>query len=190
MRKKITHICGLLRRREDGTTAIEFAMLSPVLILFMMGIIEFSLIMFTQTVMESATNSTARVGITGNDNGSGLSREQQLINSVADRTVGLLDRNNITVTMTTYSAFNNVNRPEPFIDANGNGIYNTGESYTDINGNAQWDADMGVAGAGQANDIVVYTVSYPWPIFTPVVSAIIGNTIQLTARTVVKNEPW
>jgi Flp pilus assembly protein TadG len=175
---------------QHGTTAIEFAMLSPVIILFILGIIEFALIMFTQTVMESATGITARTGKTGDVNSSSLSREEQLIENVANRTAGLLDRNSLTVTMTTYSTFNNVDRPEPFIDANGNGFYNNGETYTDVNGNGQWDEDMGVAGAGGANDIVVYTVSYPWQIFTPVVSTIIGQTLVLSARTVVKNEPW
>ncbi len=188
--KQNRHIRLLLSRNDDGTTAIEFAMLSPVMLLFILGIIEFSLIMFTQTVMESATSTTARIGKTGAVDGSSLSREEQLIENVASRTAGLLDRENIQVSMTTYSAFNNVNRPEPFIDANGNGFYNTGETYTDINGNGQWDEDMGSAGAGQANDIVVYTVSYPWPIMTPIVSSILGNSFPLTARTVVKNEPW
>ncbi|MCE2927440.1 MAG: pilus assembly protein [Rickettsiales bacterium] len=180
----------IFRRSQDGTTAIEFAMLSPVLILLMMGIVEFSMIMFTQAVMESATGSTARTGRTGYTETSGLTRQEQLIESVATRTAGLLDPNLITVSMTTYSAFNNVNRPEPYIDANGNGMYNAGETYTDINGNGQWDQDMGAAGAGEANDIVVYTVSYPWQIVTPVINRIIGTTYQLTARTVVKNEPW
>jgi len=165
-------------------------MLSPVLLLLIMGIIEFSLIMFTQTMLESATGTTARIGRTGSDNGSGLSREQQLINNVVDRTAGLLERELLTVTMTTYSSFSNVNRPEPFIDANSNGFYNNGETFTDINGNGRWDEDMGAEGAGGANDIVVYTVSYPWRITTPIISAIIGQSVVLAARTVVKNEPW
>jgi Flp pilus assembly protein TadG len=180
----------ILKQSKDGTTAIEFAMLSPVMILFMMGIIEFSLIMFTQAVMESATGSTARTGQTGFTESTGLSREEQLIQSVTERTAGLLEPESITVTLTTYPSFDNVDEPEPFIDANGNGMYNTGETYTDINGNGQWDQDMGAAGAGEANDIVVYTVSYPWEIMTPIIGGIIGNIFEIRARTVVKNEPW
>ncbi len=31
--------------------------------------------------------------------------------------------------------------PEPFQDANNNGQYDSGETYTDVNGNSSWDAD-------------------------------------------------
>ena len=176
-------------RDERGITTLEFAFLAPVLMLFIMGIIEFSLIMFTQAVMESATGNTARMGKTGFTT-PGITRQQQLINNVVSRTAGFLDPNKISVNMRVYPNFDNVNDPEPYTDANGNGHHDNGETYTDINGNGQWDEDMGAAGAGNAKDVVVYTVSYPWPIMTPVIKAIIGNTFNVTARTVVKNEPF
>ena len=174
---------------NSGITSLEFALISPVFILMVMGIIEFSMIMFTSAVMESATGSTARLGKTGYV-APGTTRQQQLIDSVANKTTGLLDPDNITVTTTTYSSFGNVNRPEPYIDDNHNDHYDLGESFTDINGNAQWDEDMGRDNAGNANDIVVYTVSYPWHVMTPVVSAVIGSIYTIRARTVVKNEPY
>jgi hypothetical protein len=178
-----------LLKDRDGITALEFAFVSPVMLLLMMGVIEFSMIMFTQAVMESATGNTARMGKTG-FTAPGVSRQDQLVNNVIARTAGLLDPNLIDVDTTTYPSFDSVHDPEPYIDSNGNGMYSAGEPYTDINGNGQWDEDMGSAGAGNANDIVVYTVSYPWSITTPVISAIIGNVYTINARTVVKNEPW
>jgi hypothetical protein len=63
-------------------------------------------------------------------------------------------------------------------------------NFIDINGNGSWDADMGQAGLGNPGDVVVYTVSYPWPIVTPIISAIIGSTYTITTRTVVRNEPY
>jgi len=178
-----------LLRNDDGTTALEFAFIAPVFMLIVMGIIEFSIIMFTQALMESATSNTARTGKTGYSL-AGLSREQQLINSVATATSALLDPNHLTVSMKVYSSFDSVGDPEPYNDTNHNGMYNTGEPYTDVNGNGQWDNDMASAGAGNANDIVVYTVSYPWHIMTPIISRIIGDTFTISARSVVKNEPW
>lgn len=176
-------------RDNEGTTALEFAMITPVFMLIMMGIIEFSLVMFTQAIMESATGNTARTGKTGYSEGQ-LSREQQLINSVATRTSALLDPTKLTVSMRVYPSFDSVNDPEPYTDSNHNGMYNSGEPYTDVNGNGQWDNDMASAGAGNANDIVVYTVSYPWRIMTPILSNIMGTTYNVSARAVVKNEPW
>ena len=51
-------------RAEEGVTAIEFAMVAPVLIILLMGIIEFSLMMTAYNVMESATTVSARLGAT------------------------------------------------------------------------------------------------------------------------------
>ena len=65
-----------------------------------------------------------------------------------------------------------------------------GVNFQDINGNGVWDQDMGIAGLGNPGDVVVYTVSYPWQIMTPVVQGIIGNTFNISARTVVRNEPY
>ena len=176
-------------QNNEGIAALEFALIAPAFFLIIMGVIEFSLIMFTQATMESATGNTARMGKTGFTE-PGLTRQQMLINNVASRTAGLLDPADISVTMTTYSSFDNVNDPEPYIDDNGNGFFDSGETYTDINGNGQWDEDMGASGAGAANEIVVYTVSYPWPVMTPIVNTVIGEIFTISARTVVKNEPW
>src|SRR5882724_5197253 len=85
-----------LLARRDGTTAVEFAMLAPVFVMLIMGIIEFSMIMFTSAVMESATNTTARLGKTGFVAG-GTTRQQEILNSVANRTTGLLDPAKIVI---------------------------------------------------------------------------------------------
>lgn len=175
--------------RNEGVTALEFALISPFLLLIIMGIIEFSLIMFVMATMESATVTTSRLGKTGYVTG-GLSRQQMIINNMTARTTGLLDPNLITITTTVYSGFEDIGQPEPYTDSNSSGQYNIGEPYTDVNGNGAWDADMGVAGVGNAGDIVVYNISYPWSIITPPLKAIIGNTYTVTVRTVVKNEPF
>ena len=96
------------------------------------------------------------------------------------------------MTSTFYKQFDQIGDPEPYIDANGNGSYTAGESYTDVNGNGQWDADMGSSGYGSANDIVVYTITYPWPISTPIMSDLLGSSgiYSITTHAVVKNEPY
>lgn len=179
----------ILFTNRDGITSIEFALIVPVFVMMMMGVIEFSLIMFASATMESATGNTARLGKTGfTEEGQG--REQTIYNNVVARTQGLFDPNRITITTTTYASLDDIGQEEPYTDTNHNGAYDGGESYDDINGNGQWDEDMGAQGVGDANDIVVYTVHYPWPIMTPVISAILGSTVDITARTVVKNEPF
>lgn len=182
------HSARLLKRR-DGITTIEFALVAPVLMMLILGIIEFSLIMFTMASMESATANTSRLGKTGYTP-PGVSRQDTIINNIRARTAGLLNPNLIQITTTIYPNFNNVGDEEPYTDSDHNNQYTLGEPYTDINGNGHWDADMGRAGLGEPGDIVVYNVLYPWPVFTPPLRPILGNTYNITVRSVVKNEPF
>lgn len=175
-------------RCDRGATAIEFAFLAPVFVLMLMAIIEFSLIMFTSAVMESATNNTARLGKTGYV-AAGSTRTEQIIANIKARTSGLLDPNKITITTQVYSGFPQVGQPEPCITQSPcSGA--AGVNFQDINGNGTWDADMGAVGQGNAGDVVVYVANYPWPIFTPVIRTLVGNTFTISSRTVVKNEPF
>jgi Flp pilus assembly protein TadG len=188
----------ILRRRfmltrflhsQGGLSTVEFAFVAPILVLLVMGTVEFSLIMFTMATMESATAATARTGKTGYI-APGMTRQQTIINTITSRTAGLLNPALFIISTTVYPNFDNVSQPEPYTDSNGNGSYSVGEPFTDINGNGTWDEDMGAAGLGNAGDIVVYNISYPWPINTPLIGLITGNPYNITVRTVVKNEPF
>ncbi len=172
----------------DGVTAVEFALIAPTFVLILMGIIEFSLVMYVSSVMEGATAASGRYGKTGYT-AAGSTRQQQIIATVAARTAGLLDASKITVITTVYPSFNYISQEEPYIDNNHNGTHDVGEPYTDVNHNGQWDTS-GVAGLGNANDVVVYTVSYPWTINTPLIAGFLGGTYTVSSRTVVKNEPY
>ena len=176
-----------LAMHDDGVTAIEFALLAPVLLLMLMGILEFSMISFTSSVMEGATALTARLGKTGYVPNS-MTRDQEIINSIDDKTSGLLDKNLITIVTKAYSSFAAIGG-EPCLTATC-GAGAAGTDYIDVNGNGKWDPDLGQVGLGGPGDTVVYTVSYPWPIMTPIMSAVIGGTYNITARTVVRNEPY
>ena len=176
-------------RGNDGVTTVEFALTAPVMLLLVMGIIEFSLISFTFSIMEGATSYTARYGKTGHT-APGSSRQEQIVANIRHLTGGMLSADQINITTKVYSAFDKVGDPEPFTDTNNNLSYDNGEPFSDINGNSQWDPDMGSVGLGNANDVVVYTVSYPWIINTPIINTIIGSPYNITVRTVVKNEPY
>lgn len=181
--------------QESGATAIEFAMVVPVLILLMFGIIEFSVIMFTRATMEGATSVSSRLGKTGYRE-EGISREQMLTNLLVEKTNGVLDPDKIEIVTLVYESFGDIGRPEPLtVDINGNGAYDAadGDAYQDINGNGAWDRDLGEAGLGKAGDIVVYKVHYPWHVMTPVMSNILGDdngNYPLDVSVVVRNEPY
>ena len=179
------------KKAQSGVTAVEFAVIAPVMLLLLCGIIEFAVIMMVYNVMEGATAVSSRLGKTGYITG-GLTRQQTILNEITNRAGTLLDSTKLTVTSKFYKQYDQINDPEPYIDANGNASYNVGETYTDINGNGKWDPDMGASGYGSAGDVVVYSVSYPWPVSTPVISQLIATNgiFTITTNAVVKNEPY
>lgn len=184
------HYQNILRHAE-GVTALEFAIVAPVFMLLLFGIVEFALIMMVYNVMEGATASSSRLGKTGYVVG-GLTRQQTIINVITDRAGSLINPAQLSVTSKFYKQFDQINDPEPYTDSNSNGTWNTGETYTDINGNGQWDPDMAASGYGSAGDVVVYEVSYPWPISVPIISSLVGTNgiYTITTHAVVKNEPY
>ncbi len=177
-------------RCQSGVTAIEFAVIAPVLLLMMFSILEFSLIMLTTNIMESATSISSRLGKTGHAD-AGVSREDTILAAIRERAGVLINTENLSITSKYYEQFDEIGDAEPWNDTNHNGVPNAGE-WTDINGNGVYDADLGQAGYGNADDIVVYTVTYPWSVATPIMREFIGHDgiFNITTHAVVKNEPY
>ena len=187
----MTRYTKKLTRDKSGITTVEFAFIAPALLLMTFGTIEFSLLMYVTSMMEGATTISSRLGKTGYE-ASGSSREQTILNSVNNAVGSIIDISNVSFQTLTYENWDDIGQEEPYQDDNDNGSWDTGEDYDDINANGQWDADMGAEGFGDANDVVVYQVSYPWQIMTPVMQSFLGDdgVFTITTRTVVKNEPY
>lgn len=174
-----------------GITALETAFVLPVLLLFIFGILEYGMVFMAENVLENATNNGSRTGKTGYAD-KNISREQTILNSIYARTAGFLDPHKIKMTTKVYKAFGDIGEPEPYIDRNNNHQYDKGESFTDINGNGKWDSDMGGTGLGNAGEVVVYEVTYPWQVMTPFMSMILSDDgiVTLSSHIVVRNEPY
>jgi len=182
---------GFFWHCRRGVTAVEFALTTPMIFVAMVGLFEIAMILSASVLMEGGVREAARFGITGSVP-AGTSREQMIRQIVADNTMGLIDMANLQVTTLVYKSFDQIGQPEPFTDTNANGQFDDGEPFTDVNGNGQWDADMGAAGAGGPGDVVVYTLTYNWPLMTPLLNDLIGHagTIPLRASIAVRNEPY
>lgn len=177
-------------RDNNGVAALEFAIIAPVLILFIFAILELSSVMLASAVLESAVRVASRAGITGYTP-PGVTRDAY-VKQVVDANLVHLKASKLTFETKIYNSFANIGQPEPYIDSNGNGVYNIGETFTDVNGNLTWDSDMGASGAGDAGAIVVYKVTYPWKIITPGIAKFFGENgaFNITASMVVRNEPY
>jgi hypothetical protein len=172
-----------------GATAVEFAIILPLLLLFIVGGIETAIILFIGSSIESAVMEASRYGITGGSS-SGESRADKVLDIVEAKTYGLLDMTKVNMETLVYQSFADIGKPEPFVDQNANKAYDTGEPFVDVNGNAAWDADMGKAGLGGPSDVVVYRLSYDWGVVTPVMREIVGATVTHVSSIAVRNEPF
>ncbi len=181
-----------LKRANDGVAAVEFAMIAPVLLLMIFGILELSMMAYATSVIEGATSTSSRLAKTGFTDGA-QSREDMIFKMIKDHSSLLVDVSKIEITAKSYGSFTNIGKPEPFTDVNGNSVWDIGEPFSDVNGNGQWDFDMGVAGLGGANDIVLYRVTYPWQVITPIMNKLLGDAsgvYTITSSVIVKNEPY
>ncbi|MFC7052735.1 TadE family protein [Hansschlegelia quercus] len=172
-------------------TAVEFALIAPVLMFFIMGICEMGLMAGAQNILDGAAFAASRAGKTGYVATS--KTQQQMITAAVTKIVGsYLNPSKIVVTSLSYSDFSNVGQPEPYTDTNKNGKRDAGESFIDVNGNGAWDSDQGKSGYGAAGEIVLYTLTYNWSLFTPMMSKLVGSggIVPLKARVVVRNEPY
>lgn len=176
---------------QRGSSLVEFGLAAPLVVLMIIGTVEFGMILFVSTLMESALRDAARFGITGQEPEGGT-RLEQIIAIVEKRTIGLVDMTDAKVEVKIYPTFGDVGRGEDFVDGNGNGTYDAGETFTDENGNGAHDSDVGEDGAGDAGAIVAYRMEYAWPLRTPMAGQLIGEDGKFVLRSAVavRNEPY
>ncbi len=178
-----------MSRCDAGQAIVEFAFIAPALLGILCGIIEFSGILFAQTLLEGGAREASRYGITGAAP-NGMSRQDMILQILSDNSFGVIDTDNVNIETLVYQNFGDVGQPEPFTDDNGNGVYDVGEAFNDINSNGSWDQDMGTAGLGGPGDVVVYRLTYDWAIMVPIFRPLFGDQITLDANIAVRNEPF
>jgi Flp pilus assembly pilin Flp len=176
-------------KRRDGAATIEFAFGIPILLAFVIGVIEIANLMFLGASLENAVLHASRYGVTGQADGAGTTRVDRVRAIIEEQTFGMIPAEDLVIDTLVYESFADFGQPEPFADANTNGTYDTGETFSDVNGNGVWDADMGLVGLGGAGDIVLYRVTYTAPSLTGFANWA-TQAVTLTAALAVRNEPY
>lgn len=89
-----------------GATAIEMALIAPLLFLFLLGIIEVGILFFTQSVIESATSVSSRTGKTGFSVGG--DREKTIRAELAARAGLFLDVSKIKINTSVHKNWDEI----------------------------------------------------------------------------------
>ena len=178
-----------LWRDDSGTTAIEFGFCALPIVYLMVGIIEFAMAMTVGNSLEAATNLSSRLGKTGYVDEEAESQEQTILDEIERRVGPLIDMEKVAVTNEVYNDFESLTTPDLFEDQNDDGDTDDPGEWTDVDGDGFRDGSDGI---GEAGNIVVYRISYPWQVMTPLIGNVIGDEgiINLSAYSVVKNEPY
>jgi len=170
-----------------GVTVVEFALISPVLLLSLAGLYDVGNMLYAKSMLEGAMQRAARDSTIEGAASTTATIDQRITTTVRNAAPGAT----LTFTRKSYSSFSNVSRPEDFTDINSNGTCDGGEPYEDANGNNTWDADRGKTGQGSARDAVLYTARMTYPLPFPAMSLIgYPNTMTLSAQTVLRNQPY
>jgi Flp pilus assembly protein TadG len=163
------------RRNRRGSAAVEFALVAPVFFALLFAIIETAIVFFAGQFLETVTQDSARMIMTGQAQTASFSQAQFKTN-VCSRISVLFDCvNGVYVDVQSYSAFSNVTITDP-IDAGKNFV-----------------AAMNYSPGGPG-DIVVVRLFYQWPLFVTGlgynIANLTGSKRLLTATAAFRNEPY
>lgn len=175
------------RRNRTGSAAVEFALVAPVFFALLFAIIEVATYFFASQVLETITQDSARVLMTGQAQTSQVCTDpvsgapapcnQTTFHAYACSQIpALFSCPNLYVDVESYPAFSSVTINSE-IDGSGN--------FT--SGNMQYNP-------GGACATVVVRMFYQWPLFVTGfgfnISNLSGNKRLLVATAAFKNEPY
>jgi Flp pilus assembly protein TadG len=170
-----TSMLRRFRRNRRGSAAVEFALVAPIFFGLLFAILELAMVFFASQVLETVTQDSARVIMTGQAQNASFT-QAQFKNLVCSKVVAMFDCvNGISIDVQSYSAFASVNITDP-IDA--------GKNFVPPNNYLP----------GGPGDVVVVRLFYQWPLFVTGFGfnlANVGtNKRLLTATAAFQNEPY
>ncbi|GAA4038557.1 TadE/TadG family type IV pilus assembly protein [Parerythrobacter jejuensis] len=181
----IRRLVSTLRQDRSGATIVEFGMISPAIIVMMLGVFDITYNMYSSSLLTGAVQQAARASAL---EGANASTQNAAVEAAVQR---VAPHATFTHKRVAYTTFTEVGSAESYDDLNGDSVCNDGEPFEDANGNGFWDDDRGVVGLGGARDAVVYTVSIDYPRVVPIASFIgVPNHYKHDVQTVLRNQPW
>lgn len=170
---------------RTGVSAVEFGIIAPVFLTFVMAAFDLGHMAYARAVFEGAVERAARASsLETGDADEADAMVEELIRPV-------LPGVDLEAGRVSYYDIGDIKRPEDFTDENDNNVCDEGESFVDENGSGEWEADIGVAGNGGSNDVVVYEVSANYtPVFKVPFLPDAWTQRTLRATTVKTNQPF
>jgi Flp pilus assembly protein TadG len=183
-------LCAL-RQDRNGISMLEFGLISPFVMVMLIGTLDVGHTLYTRSVVDGAMQEVARDSAL---EGGSVVAQQRIID---DKVNGIIHTVVNTATVTTtrryYKTFSKASaaQAETYNETSGNSTCDANEIYLDANENNRWDADGADDGQGGAKDVVVITVKVDYPRLFPMATLIgMPANIHLEANTVLANQPY
>ncbi len=174
-------------RDETGATLVEFALVSPVLVLTLMGLFDLSYNYYAETMIEGAIQKAARDSTIEAYANNGAVLDQRVRHAVQT----VVPSAAVTFERSAYSSYSDYGRPEDFTDTNSDGACNDNEPFVDTNGNGTWDQNRALTDTNGARDAVLYDVEATYDRPFPMAELIgLEDTVTVKARTILRNQPF
>ncbi len=163
---------------EDGATAVEFAIIGGPFFLLIFAIIETSLLFFANQYLETVTDDVARLYRTGQI--ANISTKDDLKNELCNRILALFDCNNIKTQIDSANQFSQLPPPPTANDA------------SNVSSTGAFDPQERFPNKICGNQIIQFTASYEWPIYTnysaPLVAQGLNDNALINVTAVVRTE--
>lgn len=177
----------MLDSDESGVTAVEYALLAPILLMSMFGLFDLGYNAYTASLLEGAIQKVARDSTL---EGAAI-KTSALDAKVTTMVRTIAPQATLSFQRSAYAQYSDVKKPEDFTDVDANGVCSNGESFEDANNNGVWDSDQGASGPGAAKQATLYQVTITYPRQFPVATFLgMGPTFTMQARTILRNQPW
>jgi Flp pilus assembly protein TadG len=163
-----------LVRNRQGSAAVEFALIAGPFFLVLFAILEAALMFFAQQALETATQDTARMIMTGEAKSY---TQTQFTTALCTRLATFFDCTGIRVASQSFANFAAITPFSP-VDSSGNFVANFPYS------------------TGASGTIMLVQVSYKWPLFVTGLGFNMANANGdsthrlLTATAAFRNEPY
>ncbi len=190
----IRRLLKRLRNDQRGSYIIEFALITPALLVVIMGLLDMTYRLYARAMLEGAVQKAARDSTL--QTGATAAANTAIDNVVKDsfqQVNGTVTSGDYTFTRRNFADFSDAGKMEPATGPGGMCAPPMGATiytYVDKNDSGTWD-DGAMGGQGGANDAVLYTVAVRHKSLFPVNSLFGAEQYQtIRASTVLRNQPY
>ncbi|RXH20411.1 TadE/TadG family type IV pilus assembly protein [Bradyrhizobium guangzhouense] len=165
------------RRDESGANAVEFALVAPIFIALLVGIIQIFLVFFGQQLLQQVVQQSARQVMTGQVQTAGMT-STQFSTLVCSQVRIIFDCSKLMISLQSGSSWSAMSAAAPTLTFNADGTVSNNWPFS----------------PGGPSDKVVLEVIYQWPVFGGPLGFTLSNlpngNRQITATAAFQNEPY